>query len=75
MYFPSLVYAEIGSVVLKQFKTSHYQTEDGQCKTDGNSDHLFALVSSDGVLLNKNTVKWSNQSECIYSLEFKSNPN
>ena len=53
VYFPSLVYAEIGSVVLNQFKTSDYHTENGQCKLDGNSDHAYALVSPDGVLINK----------------------
>ena len=59
VYFPSLVYSESGSVVLNQFKTSHYHTENGQCKPDGNSDHV---VSPDGVLINKNTVEWSDQS-------------
>ena len=67
VHFPLLVHAEIGSAVL-----NNYYTEDGQCKTNGNSDHVFALVSTDGVLINKNTVVWSDQSDFTYSLEFKS---
>ena len=72
VYFPSTSYAEIGSVVLKQYKTSHFHTETGECKTDVADHYSFALVFPDGVLVDKNKPQWSGQSDFIYSVELKS---